>query len=115
MILGLADATGARHVDEMMLGRAKPNPETLAANTRLKDWTRSRFRLGEADTVMVAELACGLPGCPPLETVVAFWTAGDVRHQFKVFKSLLDVVEADLPPAFLKPTLATGDDDISCC
>ena len=23
---------------------------------------------------MVAEVACAVPGCPPLETVVAFWT-----------------------------------------
>ena len=99
----------------MLLGRAKPDAETLAATGRLKAWTRRRFRLGEDDAVMVAELACGLPGCPPLETVVAFWTAGDVRHQYKVFKSLAHVDEDDLPPAFLKPTLVTGEEDISCC
>ena len=99
----------------MLLGRAKPNAERLSATLRLKDWTRSRFRLGEDDTVMVAEVACGLPGCPPLETVIAFWTGNDLRHQFKVFKALVLVLEDDLPPAFLKPTLATGENDISCC
>jgi hypothetical protein len=99
----------------MLLGRARPSADTLAATERLKDWTRSRFRLGEEDEVMVAELACGLPGCPPLETVVAFWTGGDIRHQYKVFKSLSQVEEDDLPPSFLKPTLVTDENDISCC
>jgi nitrate reductase delta subunit len=98
-----------------MLGRARPTAETLAATERLKTWTRARFRLGDDDAVMVAELSCGLPGCPPLETVVAFWTAPDLRHQFKVFKSLQEVLEDDLPPAFLKPTLVADEADISCC
>ena len=99
----------------MLLGRARPDADTLAATERLKDWTRRRFRLAAEEAVMVAEVACGLPGCPPLETVVAFWTAGDVRHQYKVFKALAQVAEADLPPAFLKPTLVADEGDISCC
>ena len=99
----------------MLFGRAGANAENLSATARLKEWTRSRFRLGSADTVMVAELACGLPGCPPLETVVVFWTGEGARHQFKIFKSLTQVVEDDLPPAFLKPELRAGETDISCC
>ena len=64
--------------------------------------------------VMVAEVACGLPGCPPLETVVAFWTADDRRHQFKLFKPVAEVVSDDLPFAWLKDALVwTGEDD--CC
>src|SRR6516164_2099407 len=35
---------------------------------------------------------CPLPGCLPIETVVAFWTDGDKRHQFKLFKRVVDVV-----------------------
>jgi hypothetical protein len=98
----------------MLLGRAKPTAETLSAAERLKDWTRARFRLGEDDVVMAAEVACGLPGCPPLETVVAFWT-GETRHQFKLFKRLAEVAEDDLPPAWLKPELVDDGMGISCC
>jgi len=54
---------------------------------------------------MVAEVACTVPGCPPLETVIAFWVEG-ARHHFKVFKPLAGVVEDDLPPAWLKHALA---------
>ena len=48
---------------------------------RVKEWTRERFKLAGDVPVLVAEIACGLPGCPPLETVVVFWTEGDRRHQ----------------------------------
>jgi hypothetical protein len=47
---------------------------------RLRDWTRERFRLEPGDAVLATELACGVPGCPPLETVVAFWTADGGRY-----------------------------------
>ncbi|MGC1302136.1 MAG: hypothetical protein WA840_07165 [Caulobacteraceae bacterium] len=99
----------------MFLGRPKPDVESLAATERLKDWTRARFGLDEDAVVFVAELACGLPGCPPLETVAAFWSAPDVRHQFKVFKPLREVVEDDLPPAWMKRELVADENDISCC
>lgn len=65
---------------------------------------------------MVAEVACTVPGCPPLETVIAFWTDGDRRHHFKVFKPLAEVAEDDLPPAWLKNGLADIEGvDCSCC
>ncbi len=70
----------------------------------VREWTRARFGLGE-ETVMVAEIDCAVPGCPPLETIVAFWIEGR-RHHFKVFKPLPDVVEDDLPPAWLKGAIA---------
>ena len=78
-------------------------PDATAAE-QVREWTRTRFALGDA-TVMVAEVVCAVPGCPPLETVVAFWV-GETRHHFKVFKPLADVVEDDLPPAWLKSGLA---------
>jgi nitrate reductase delta subunit len=71
---------------------------------RVRTWTRARFALGDDATVMAAEVDCAVPGCPPLETVVAFWIAG-VRHHFKVFKPLGEVVEDDLPPSWLKGAL----------
>ena len=58
--------------------------------------------------------ACGLPGCPPIETVVAFWTEDDRRHQFKLFKPVEEVVPDDLPFAWLREALVfTGEED--CC
>jgi hypothetical protein len=81
------------------------SPEHHEALARVRDWTRERFKLAHTATILVAEIACGLPGCPPLETVVAFWTEAEKRHQFKVFKPVRDIVTADLPFAWLKDSL----------
>jgi nitrate reductase delta subunit len=99
----------------MMLGFAKKSPEQSVALDRLRGWTRARFALGDDETVMVSELACGLPGCPPLETHVAFWT-GRGRHHFKIFKPAAEATEDDVPPAFMKNALvALEGADAECC
>jgi nitrate reductase delta subunit len=82
----------------------------------VKAWTRVRFKLPDEATLLVAELACALPGCPPIETVVAFWTDTDKRHHFKIFKPVAEVVADDLPPAWLKHALAVPEGgDCECC
>jgi hypothetical protein len=92
----------------------RKSPAQVAALDRVRAWTRERFSLADALPVVVAEVACGLPGCPPIETVVAFWTENDRRHQFKLFKPVEEVVCDDLPFAWLKDALVwTGEDD--CC
>jgi len=70
-----------------------------------------------AQEVSFTKAPCGtLPGCPPRETVVAFWTAEDRRHHFKVFKPVADVVSDDLPPAWLKDALVIPPGgDCDCC
>jgi hypothetical protein len=84
--------------------RRKPAGHAAAAE-QVRGWTRERFALPQDAVVMVAEVVCAVPGCAPLETVVAFWTES-TRHHFKVFKPLAEVVADDLPPAFLKNALA---------
>ncbi len=98
-----------------MLRTATRNTEQLAATRRLKDWTRERFALGDDVPVMVSEIACGLPGCPPLETVVTFWTAPQTRHVFKAFKPLVETTLDDLPPYWMKNAIISDSDDLSCC
>jgi nitrate reductase delta subunit len=94
--------------------RRRRNPDHHAAIDRVTAWTRERFRLSDEVTVSVAELACQVPGCPPIETVIVFWTAPDKRHHWKVFKPLADVTPDDLPPWWMKDRLIdTGDCD--CC
>lgn len=90
--------------------------EHLEALERVREWTRARFKLAEDATILVSEVVCGLPGCPPLETVVAFWTEGDTRHHFKVFKRVAEVVPDDLPPTWLKDALiAVEGEGLECC
>ncbi len=99
-----------------MLGFTKKSrPGDAAALDRVRDWTRARFKLTDDETIMVSEIACGVPGCPPIETHVVFWTTLG-RHHFKVFKPLTEVAEDDLPPAFMKNALiALEGVDCDCC
>ncbi|MCC6780243.1 MAG: hypothetical protein IT537_27010 [Hyphomicrobiales bacterium] len=91
-------------------------PRDADAAERLRGWTRARFALASEATVMVVEVACHLPGCPPLETVVAFWSDDNARHQFKLFKPILEVVEDDLPPRWLKAALVVDAwGGLECC
>jgi hypothetical protein len=98
-----------------MLGFKRKTPNNGAAADRVRDWARARFALTDDETVMVSEVACSVPGCPPIETHLVFWTAAG-RHHFKIFKPLADVVEDDLPPAFMKNALiALEGVDCDCC
>jgi nitrate reductase molybdenum cofactor assembly chaperone NarJ/NarW len=98
-----------------MLRFTKQRPDQSAASERVREWTRQRFKLAEGETVMVLEIACAVPGCPPIETHVVFWT-DQGRHHCKIFKPLADVVEDDLPPEFMKNALTWVEGvECSCC
>jgi nitrate reductase molybdenum cofactor assembly chaperone NarJ/NarW len=98
-----------------MLGLKKKSPERAAMHERLRAWTRARFTLGDDETVMVSEIACFVPGCPPVETHVVFWTQAG-RHHFKIFKPLAEVAADDVPPAFMKNALVAPEGfDCECC
>jgi nitrate reductase delta subunit len=99
-----------------MLNSLQKSPEHLEALERVREWTRARFGLPDDAAILVSEVACGLPGCPPLETVVAFWTADATRHQFKMFKRAQEVVADDLPFTWLKDALAVPEGfECDCC
>jgi hypothetical protein len=100
--------------DTPQLGSLKKNPEHLLNIEKIKGWTRERFTLSEEAVILVSEIGCTIPGCPPLETVVAFWTEDKKLHHFKLFKPLQDVVYDDLPWAWLMDSLADGE-GFECC
>ena len=91
-----------------MLGLAKKTPGRLQAVERVEEWTRERFKLSKEAAVSVSEVACSLPGCAPLETVVMFWIA-EQRYQFKLFKPVAEVVADDLPYVWLRDALAVQE------
>lgn len=97
------------------LGRAPSGAARAEAVERVQDWTRERFGLAPGDTIVVTQAAGKLPGFPPWETVVGFWTAEGVRHHYRVFKAVEDVAPADLPPAWMREALAWDGFDCDCC
>ena len=98
-----------------MLRSFKKRPEHIAALDRVREWTRARFKLLDAAAILVSEVSCALPGCVPIETVIAFWTEQG-RHHFKLFKPVAEVVEDDLPPSWMKPALIVDEQSgLECC
>ena len=98
----------------------------LESIERVKDWTRSRFQLDEDAIVIVTEAVPKLPGYPPLQTSVSFgqgtptcWgndQSPKQRHHFTIYKPITDVAEGDIPPAWMKESLALSEGvACSCC
>lgn len=97
-----------------MLGFIDKSPARRDAVDRVRELVRERFALGDA-AILVAEVACAVPGCPPLETAIAFWV-GELRHHYKVFKPVADVTGDDLPPRWFMGALAVPDGfECDCC
>jgi nitrate reductase delta subunit len=97
---------------KLALGRK--SPEQSAALSRVREAVRERFALGDS-AILVAEVTCAVPGCPPIETVIAFWS-DERRHHFKIFKPVTEVTDGDLPPVWYKNALAVSDDFVcDCC
>lgn len=73
--------------------RRKNDPQKIAA---IKEWAAEVFRLPADSSVMVAELRCTEPGCPPLETVIAILDQPGQPRQHKIHKALAEVTFADV-------------------
>jgi hypothetical protein len=94
---------------------SRKGPEHQDALSRVREWTRARFTLAADAAILVSEVACRVPGCPPVETIVVFWI-GETRHHFKFFKPARHIVFDDFPPAWLRNALAVPDGfACGCC
>jgi len=115
---GMAISFASPHKDEMETFGPfrKKRPEAAELTRRLKEAVRENFRLGPDDVVMVSELDCQVPGCPPIETVIAFWCDDGQRRHLKIFKPLAEVSADDLPPWWMKNALIYDEAaGCNCC
>ena len=80
----------------MLVELTRHTPPSLAALESIQGWTRRRFKLAPEAPVLVSEVACSRTGCPPLETVVAFWLGDQDRRQFRLYKPMAEVVYDDI-------------------
>lgn len=97
------------------LRQLRKGPEHQETLFRVREWTRQRFTLAADAAILVSEVSCKAPGCPPLETVVVFWI-GETRHHFKFFKPAREVTLEDFPPAWLRNALMAPDGfACDCC
>ena len=97
-----------------MLGSPKATAEDLAAVNNIQVWTRQRFRLAPDAAVLVCEVTCRLPLCPPKETAIAYWSADEKRHQFRLYKPMRQVRYEDIGWLFASPESHDGS-AWECC
>lgn len=63
---------------------------------RIRGWVEDALHLEPDATVLITELRCHEPDCPPVETVIGVLRAGVGAQQFKISKAAADVVRADI-------------------
>ena len=78
-----------------MLEQLKRNATSGHAKL-IKDWIREFITLAEEYAVLVTELKCTEPGCPPLETVIALLGPNGQKYQRKIHLPVASVTEAEV-------------------
>jgi hypothetical protein len=78
-----------------MLNRDR-GPQSAARNREVKRWVEELFELGPEAVVMVSELACTEPGCPPRETVIAILRGPGDMAQHKLHLAMAEITRADV-------------------
>jgi len=67
-------------------------PKMNSSHTReMKKCVQQVFGLSDDVTIMITELRCSEPDCPPLETVIVLLTIDAPARQYKIHKAIADV------------------------
>lgn len=66
-----------------------------AAVARVKGWVEELRSLAEGESIMVVELRCSEPGCPPVETSISV-LGGPEPRQGKVHRPVAEVTREDV-------------------
>lgn len=66
-----------------------------AAVGRVKRWVEEIRGLADGESVLVAELRCSEPGCPPVETSISV-LGGEGTRQGKVHRPVAEVTREDV-------------------
>jgi hypothetical protein len=83
-----------------------------SSNTaNVKRWVRDRLVLAEDAALMITELRCSEPGCPPFETVIAILSESDKR-QYKLHKRIDEVQDEDVRSRFAETALSNEIDKL---
>lgn len=80
-------------LDDLFGGKRKSNSQ---ATQQVKTWALDVLQLGEDTSLMVTELRCTEPGCPPIETVIALLKASHPTQQYKIHKPVADITLDDV-------------------
>ncbi|MFF3075103.1 hypothetical protein ACFVSN_35685 [Kitasatospora sp. NPDC057904] len=87
-----------------------PSPRRTTRLTALKNHTRELLELAEDDTVLISQLDCTEPGCPPVKTVVAVLPPSGAIRRWTLHHPLDEVTTELLAQALTQaPRTAEGE------
>lgn len=93
-------------LDDFLIGKRKSNFQAIQ---RVKARFLDVLQLEEDISLMITELHCTEPGCPPVETVIALLKASHPTYQYKIHKPVADVTLDDVATlATVQPKLASS-------
>jgi hypothetical protein len=87
-------------------GQPGPSPQLR----ELKETVRTLLGLDDDTAVMVRQLACTEPGCPPVETVVAVLPMDGAARRWTLHQPVDRITEDDLRQSLLAPEQAHDQD-----
>ncbi len=92
--------------------RAKDAQQRRAAT--IKAWVSEIFGAEADTTILVTEAQCDVPGCAPIETVIALFVTNEDEayiEQMKVFKPLAEVTRDDIEQVAFEEELQDAFED----
>lgn len=79
-----------------MLGMSSRSTGGGEVARRIKSWARDVFDPEGAATILVSELACSEPGCPPIETVIAILRGPNDTAKYTIHRPSAEITQADI-------------------
>jgi hypothetical protein len=79
-----------------MLGMSSRGVGGADVARRIKSWAREVFDPEGGATILVSELACSEPGCPPIETVIAILRGPQAHEKYKIHRPSAEITRADI-------------------
>jgi hypothetical protein len=91
---------------DFLSGKRKRNSQAIQ---QVKSWVLDVLQLEENTSLMVTELHCSEPGCPPVETVIALLKASHPTYHYKIHKPVADITLNDVATlATIEPKLMSS-------
>ncbi len=79
-----------------MLGLSARGKGGADVARQIKSWVREAFDPEGQATILVSELTCSEPGCPPIETVIAIMHGPGASEKYKIHRPSAEITRADI-------------------
>jgi hypothetical protein len=91
-----------------MLDAGRQQRSGVTATGQVRRWVEEQLGLDEPITVLVTELACHKPGCPPIETVIALLGGRDSKT-WKIPCPAAELSAADVAAVLARPPTTAAE------